>query len=161
VGDKFSTQLTATGGSGTGFTFTGVNLPAGLTLSSAGLLSGAPTTAAGSPFLFTVTVTDSKGGTVSHTYSLAVDPALVINPTTLPVAKVGNSFSTQLTATGGSGAGYAFTDVNLPAWLTLSSTGLLSGTPTTASGSPFVFTVTATDSNGGTVSHTYSLVVSP
>ena len=65
VGDKYSTQLTATGGSGAGYKFTEVDLPAGLTLSSSGLLSGTPTTATGSPFFFTVTVTDSKGGTVN------------------------------------------------------------------------------------------------
>jgi large repetitive protein len=160
TGDKFSTQLTAAGGSGTGYRFTASSLPAGLTLSSAGLLSGTPTAAAGSPFLFTVTLTDSNGGSVSHTYSLAVNPALVVTPGSLLVATVGDHYSTQLTATGGSGAGYVFTAVNLPAGLTLSSAGLLSGTPTTA-GSPFHFTVIVTDGIGGTLSRTFSLKVNP
>jgi hypothetical protein len=161
VGDKFSTHLTATGGSGKGYVFTGSALPAWLTLSRTGLLSGTPPATAESLASFTVTVTDSVKGTASTGYMLSVDPALVISPTTLTVVTMGNAFRTQLTAAGGSGAGYTFTGVNLPGWMSLSKGGLLTGTPTTATGSPFHFTVTATDSDAGTVSRNYSLAVNP
>ena len=103
-----------------------------------------------------VTVTDSLRGTGSTSYTLNIDPALVLSPTTLTVVTVGNPFSTQLTAAGGSGAGYTFTSANVPAWMTVSSTGLLSGTPTTAIGSPFHFGVIATD-NEGRHSHRHTL----
>ena len=161
VGNAFSTQLTAAGGSGSGYTFTGIGLPSWLNLSSGGLLSGTPLTTATSPIHFTVDVTDSNDASGSQTYSLAVDSAPVIDPTTLPVATVGDSYSVQLTATGGSGAGYSFTSVDLPSWLTLSSSGVLYGTPTSSTGSPLPFTVTVTDSNNATGSRAYSLTVDP
>ena len=65
----------------------------------------------------------------------------------------------QLTASGGSGAGYFFSATNLPAWLFLSSTGTLTGTPPATTGSPFHFTITAFDNNGGAANHAYSLTV--
>ena len=139
VGDLFHTQLTATGGSGKSYTFTASDLPSGLTLSATGLLSGTPTSNTGSPLKFTVTVGDSNGSTASHNYTLTVDPALAISPATLAVATVGNKVSKQLTATGGSEKGYTFTASGLPSWLTLTSAGLLSGTPTTATTSPLQY----------------------
>ncbi len=84
--------MTAAGGSGKGYAFTGAGLPAGLTLTRAGLLSGTPTTASGSPFDFMVTATDSNGGTVSQPYALTVDPAVVVKPNSLPVAAVGDHY---------------------------------------------------------------------
>jgi hypothetical protein len=161
VGDKFHTQLSALGGSGLGYTFKGVNLPTWLTLSSTGLLSGTPPATAGSEDNFSVIVADSKKAALSTSYTLQVDPALVISPTTLSVVTVNNSFSTQLTAAGGSGSGYAFTGSGIPSWMTLSSTGLLTGTPTTITTVPVSFTVTVTDSIDATGSHTYSLKVNP
>jgi large repetitive protein len=161
VGNAFSTQLTAAGGSGSGYTFTGSGLPSWMNLSSEGLLSGTPVTTANFPSKLTVTVTDSIGATFSQTYSLHVISAPVPGPARLPVATVDDSYSAQLTATGGSGSGYSFTAVDLPSWLTLSSTGALSGTPTAATGSPVSFTVTVTDSNNATGSLIYALTVDP
>jgi hypothetical protein len=161
VGDRFSMQLTAEGGSGHGYTFRGLALPSWLTLSSTGLLGGTPPATTGESASFMVTLTDSLKATDSASYTLTIDPALVLSPTTLTVVTVGQPFSTQLTAAGGSGAGYDFSVGGHPAWLTLSPGGLLSGTPTTTTGSPFHFTVTATDGIGGTGSHTYALSVNP
>ncbi len=161
VGQPFSTQLTAAGGAGFGYTFSIGSHPAWLTLSAGGLLSGTPTTAIGSPFHFTVTTTDGIGATGSHTYRLSVDPALAIKPITLPVATVGDLFRQQLTPTGGSGRGYVFMAPGLPGWLTLSPSGLLSGTPPSTVVSPMSFAVTLTDGNGDTISQHYSLTVDP
>ena len=100
-------------------------------------------------FTFTVTATDNSKPSLTGSlkYSLTVNPALAISPTVLPTATVGNLFSVQLTATGGSGKNYTFTASGLPSWLTLSTTGLLSGTPATTVGLPLKFTVTVSDSN--------------
>jgi hypothetical protein len=159
VGDIFQTQLSALGGSGTGYTFKGISLPSWLTVSPSGLLRGTPPTTSGSEVNFSVAVTDSDKGTVGSSYTLHVDPGLVISPTTLNVVTVGNTFSTQLTAAGGSGSGYTFTENGMPPWMNLSSDGLLSGMPTSTSGSPLHFTVTVTDSNNATGSQTYILKV--
>ncbi|HYJ84979.1 MAG TPA: putative Ig domain-containing protein [Pyrinomonadaceae bacterium] len=75
------TQIfTATGGCASTFTFaiTGGALPAGLTLSPNGVLSGTPTQQG--DFTFTVTATDSCGCSKSQTYTLNVDCPLVQLP---------------------------------------------------------------------------------
>jgi hypothetical protein len=159
VGNAFSTQLMAVGGSGTRYTFAAAGLPSWLKLSSSGLLSGTPTTATGSPFRFTVTATDSEGGTVTGIYFLSVNPALVIGPNTLPTATVNDTFSAQLNATGGTGTGYVFSSSGLPGWLSLSSGGLLIGTPPSGTGSPLRFTVTITDSDNATGDRTFTLTI--
>jgi hypothetical protein len=56
------------------FAVTSGTLPAGLTLSSAGLLSGTPLLASTSTF--TVTLTDAAGGTAQRQFTLTVDPTL-------------------------------------------------------------------------------------
>src|SRR5581483_7607573 len=69
---------------------------------------------------------------------------------------------TQLVATGGTGTGYVFSNATgLPPGVTISSSGLLSGTPT-ASGT-FNYTVTITDSgnNTNTLQFKCSVVVQP
>ena len=61
--------------------------------------------------------------------AVAVTP---VDPTTIPVARVGSPFTLQLSASGGSGT-YVFSSNDLPPGLTLNSTtGVISGTPTQA-----------------------------
>ncbi len=157
--------FTATGGTGSkSYAVTSGSLPAGLSLSSGGLLSGTPT-AYGS-YTFTVTVTDSASTPVtdSHSYSMTVNPAALVigtgNPTTGTVGTVysGHTF----TATGGTGSkSYVVTSGSLPTGLSLSSAGVLSGTPTAYG--LYTFTVTVTDSASTPVtdSHSYSMTVNP
>jgi hypothetical protein len=71
VGTAASLQLSASGGSG-GYTWTATGLPAGLSISSAGLVSGTPTTAGTSSV--TATATDSAGATGSTTFSWTINP---------------------------------------------------------------------------------------
>lgn len=82
---------------------------------------------------------------------------IVITPLTLPAATVGTPFSQQLTAADGV-APYEFTATGLPADLTLSTDGLLSGTPSVAETASIV--VTATDADGDTGSVTYDYTAS-
>ena len=165
IGTSYNETVTASGGTGP-YIFTAGSLPAGLTLSSGGVVSGTPT--AGGTFNFTITATDSSTGTgapfsASRAYSLTIaDPTISIAPTILTAAAVNTAYSRTITASGGTaGYSYAVTAGSLPAGLTLSSGGTLSGTPT-ASGS-FNFTITATDSSTGTGpftgSRAYSLSV--
>src|SRR5207244_3961026 len=92
---------------------------------------------------------------------LTVTPVLSINgPASLPGGTVGVSYpSTTVTATGGS-APIAWTAASLPTGLSINaSTGAITGTPTSATGSPFSVTVTATDSTSVTATKTYSLSI--
>ncbi|HEY6346574.1 MAG TPA: putative Ig domain-containing protein [Bryobacteraceae bacterium] len=245
----------------------GATLPPGLTLSLTGVLSGTPTQALNTPYMFNVTVTDSTGSTTSAQFSLTVQPApltfatplplfngtvgqpysqplqvtggvppytwsitagsiapLTLNPNpgnpvnvsgtptaqgtltvtvqvtdsstpkpqtlsqpitisvdypslviqtsaTLPPANVGLAYSQTITATGGDGPTFGgqytwsvASSSALPAGLSLSASGVLSGTPTTTSGqTPFSFGIQVADAATNpqhTATRTFSLVVS-
>jgi hypothetical protein len=95
---------------------------------------------------FTVAVSNSAGNVTSNAATLTVGgttPPLTISTTSLPAGMDGQGYSAQLNATGGA-APYAWTlfTSSLPPGLTLSSTGMISGTPTTAGISSFTVQVT-------------------
>jgi hypothetical protein len=148
--------LTASGGTGSfSFSATGT-LPAGLTLSSSGVLAGTPSAAAS--FTFSVTASDSLGGSASKSYTVTINPAVQITTTALPGGTTGTAYSQTLAASGGTGSlSFAISAGTLPGGLTLSSSGVLSGTPS-ATGS-FNFTVTATDSVGASGSAAYTVTI--
>ncbi|QLI82673.1 putative Ig domain-containing protein [Chitinibacter fontanus] len=155
AGVAYNQSLSGASGGSAPYTYalTSGSLPAGLSLASNGTLSGTPT-AAGN-FSFVVTATDSSTGTGPYTHSssalsLAIgSPTLSLSPASLTAASVGNTTNQTITASGGTSTyTYAVTAGSLPAGLTLSSGGVLSGTPT--GGGTFNFTVTATDSTTGT-----------
>jgi len=152
VGTAYSATLQASGGAGT-LTWSlasGSSLPAGLSLSGSGTISGTPTAAATTDF--TVKVTDSsaaQGGPLSATQKLSatINPiALTITTTSLADGIAGTAYSASLAASGGTGSiSWRVTTGNLPGGLTLSDSGDISGTPTAAGTTNF--TVTATDSS--------------
>ncbi|KSV75928.1 hypothetical protein N185_15900 [Sinorhizobium sp. GW3] len=170
VGTPYSVQFSASGGT-PGYTYSrdSGTLPAGLTLSSAGLLSGTPTAAGTSTFVLKVqdSTSISTGGVHAITQSIAIVinnyPPVVLTPAngTLAGATVGSAYSQTVSATGGSGAiSYAVTAGSLPAGLTInSSTGAISGTPTAAAIGTANFTVIATGAGGGSASGNYSILV--
>ena len=145
VGVPFSAALAATGGTSP-YSWHISGQPAWLTINpGTGALSGTPV-AAGS-FAFTATVTDS-GGAISQTaqaqISITAVPKLQIVPPTTFAGAIGVPFSGTLTATGGTPP-YNWEASGQPAWLTINpTTGVLSGTPTSAG--PFTFVVTVSDS---------------
>jgi len=132
INTSYTTQLSASGGT-TPFTWTLTSgtLPAGLSLSSAGVVSGTPTTVGTSTF--TVMATDSATipFSSSQTLTLVVNaPTLTITTASLANEVVGKAFSTQLTLTGGV-APYTWSVAGgaLPTGVTLSAAGVLSGSP--------------------------------
>jgi hypothetical protein len=124
------------------------SLPQGLTLSPAGLISGTPTTANVLGSTFTVTVTDSSvpHQSASRSFTLRVASPLVITTLSLPAAKPGTAYNQTLTATGGIAPlawSLAAGSPALPSGLSLSITGVISGTPLTPG--TFSFTVQVVD----------------
>ena len=147
TGRAYSQTLTASGGdSPYTFSVTSGSLPAGLSLSSSGALTGTPQAVGTSNF--TVTATDDDGLTGARAYSLTVSQ-LAVSPTSLPAGVTGSEYGpVQLAASGGTGPyTFAVTGGSLPTGLTLGSSGSLSGTPT-ATGT-FNFRVRATDGADG------------
>jgi hypothetical protein len=160
VGVPYSFTVAATGGK-TPYTFavTGGALPTGLTMSSAGAITGTPTAAVSGTF--TVTVTDNIGQTDTESYTITVRPAPpVVSTTTLPAASVGVPYNATITWTGGAGP-YTVTVSagSLPAGLTMSTAGVITGTPTTAGTANF--TVTVRDANNKNGSKALSITVNP
>jgi hypothetical protein len=156
VGVGYSQTLSATGGTPP-YTWSVISgsLPPGLSLSSGGVLSGTPTTA--NTYNFTVQV--SGGGTASKAFSLTIGAALsIITSSPLPNGTGGTPYSQTLAATGGSPP-YTWSVASglLPSGLTLSSGGLLSGTPATAA--TYTFGVQATDTASQSATKTFSLTV--
>lgn len=159
VGSPVSEQISAMdSAAGQTLTFTASGLPAGLSISSSGLITGTPTTAGTSTV--TVTATDTTSAFGSTTFSFAVAAArtvTVANPGSQALV-VGTAFSLQVSATDSvSGTPLTFTASGLPAGLSISSSGLVTGTPTTAGTS--TPTVTATDPTTAHGSASFSLVV--
>ena len=155
-GTAYSQTVTASGGTGPyTFALTAGALPAGLTLSSGGVLSGTPT--GNGVANFTVGATDTVGNTGSHAYSVNIGTvSLTVNPASLPAGTQGTAYSQTVTASGGTGPyTFALTAGALPTGLTLSAGGVISGTPTGSGTSSF--TVGATDTVGNTGSHAYSV----
>ncbi len=165
VGTAASLQIHATdSASGQTLTYTAANLPAGLTISaSTGLITGTPTTAG--TFSPTVTATDTTGATGSAAFTWAVNPnssnvVTMTNPGT-QTGTVGTAASLQIHATdSASGQTLTYTASGLPTGLTISaSTGLITGTPTTAG--TFSASVTATDTTGAFGSAPFTWTINP
>jgi len=159
AGTPFSQSFTQSGAVGTAtFSIASGTLPSGLTLSASGVLSGTPTQSGSFPI--TVKVTDSNGCTgVGPTYTLVItcQTITVTNPAN-NTGTVGSPFSETFTQSGANGTATFTTSSTLPAGLTLSAAGVLSGTPTQSGSFPIV--VTVTDSNGCTgTGSTYTLVI--
>ncbi|HUG44738.1 MAG TPA: ice-binding family protein, partial [Acidobacteriota bacterium] len=164
VGTAYSETIAASGGTAPHtFSIISGSLPPGLALSSGGVISGTPTTAGS--FTFTVRATDSDGCFGSQIYTIVINPDVIppcptieLSPSTLPPATIGIAYSEAITASGGTAPHtFSVTSGSLPPGLSLSSGGVLSGTPT-AVGS-FTFTVTAEDANSCLGSQIYTILV--
>lgn len=159
VAAAYSQTITASGGTGPySFSITAGALPAGLTLSAGGVLSGTPT--AGGTFNFTITGTDSSAFpgpySGSQAYTLTVNaPTISLPATSLAGGTLGAAYSASITAASGgtSPYGYAVTAGALPGGLTLNAaTGAITGMPSALG--TFNFSITATDSSTGTGPYT-------
>jgi arabinan endo-1,5-alpha-L-arabinosidase len=84
---------------------------------------------------------------------------LAITTTSLTGGTVTEAYTATLTATGGTGSGYAWSVSagTLPGGMTLASSGVLSGTPTAAG--TFSFTAAVTDSSQASATASLSLVI--
>jgi uncharacterized protein (TIGR03437 family) len=157
--------VTVTAGGGLPpYTWTATGLPTGMSIAVAtGIISGTPTTAAGTPYSVTVTVTDSTGKTASMTYTLAVSSVLTLTgPASLPNGTVGAAYpGATVGGSGGSGV-YTFSATGLPSGLIIgSTTGAISGTPAAGTAGTDTVVVTVTDSSSNTATKTYTLTINP
>lgn len=158
------------------------SLPAGLSMSSSGLVTGTPTAAdTTQPWVWVHDLTASEGGPSwcggdNHSERqfvfnvvggggpgpapvpppVAPQPALQITTASLPGATQGTPYTVTLAASGGGSLTWSLADGSLPAGLTLGPNGVVSGTPS----APGSYTVTVrVDSGGRSSSKRLQLVV--
>jgi hypothetical protein len=161
VGSFYSQTFTASGGNAPyNFSLASGGLPPGLTLASNGVLSG--TTTQAGPLTFTLRVVDAYGCSFtsqSHTITPSC-PTVSISPSSMQTPIVGTSYNQTVSASGGSGSfTYTVSAGTLPAGLSLNSTsGQLSGIPT--SNSPASFIIRATNTSGCSGTRAYSFTPS-
>ena len=161
VGSAYSQPLVASGGTAPyAWSVYNGTLPDGLSLTSDGILSGTPTTAGGNSF--SVLVTDNVAATNGKLFTLTVasTPLSISTSAQLADGMVNASYQGTLVAAGGTSPyTWAMTAGALPAGVSLSSSGSLTGTPT-AYGT-FQFTAQVTDAGASTQSQAFTLIVDP
>jgi hypothetical protein len=135
-------------------------LPAGLTMSQSGTISGTPTAAATANFV--ARVTDADGTRATKALTVIVKPAVPLTITTreLPRGSVGTTYSQNLGASGGQTPyTWSIASGNLPEGVTLNPAGVITGTPERAGTTSF--SLKLTDAVGASVSATLSITVNP
>ncbi len=163
-GVSYATWIAADAEPPATFAVTSGALPAGLTLSADGLISGTPATV--DDATFTVTATTGEEGseaTAEREFTLAVTPQVPVFATTeLPTARAGAPYEAAIVAFGTPTASYALVGGALPPGLTLRANGTIDGTPVVSG--TVGFTVRATITDGGestTATRDFTLVVAP
>jgi large repetitive protein len=153
TGKGYSFQFHGAGGCGPALPYqykiTAGSLPPGLSLASSGLISGTPTQSGG--WSFWVDLSDQNPPSQSwcvpvsaqREFSITIVQGLKIqqNAFNPKVAFTSEPYSYQLTASGGGSQAWTLKSGNLPAGLTLGSSGLVSGTPTATGDFTFVIQV--------------------
>lgn len=157
----YGSQLTSSGGTDpVTWSVVDGSLPGGLTLSAGGALSGIPTDVGTSTF--TVEATDATSATARAQLDLTVDPPSgpVIADAALPAGQVGVGYAYAPLLLGGTGSyTWSVSSGALPPGLALTSTtGLVSGTPTSTGTA--AFTLTAHGGNGS-ATRAVTLAVGP
>jgi hypothetical protein len=158
LNSPYSVTLTAAGGTlPYAWSVNAGSLPPGVTLSSAGVLAGTPTTAGS--FTFSVNVIDKNNGIATTSITLVVAAGLTLSFPAPPSGVVGTAYVDTLTATGGTAPySWSVSAGTMPTGITLNaSTGVLSGIPTVAG--TFSFTVRVTDSGSQTATKATSITI--
>ena len=152
LGSDFGGTVSATGGVKP-YSFSAAGLPGGVSISSAGVLSGRPT--ATGTFSVTVTVTDRNGTTANKTFvvNIKLAPLSITTNSPLAAGTVGAAYSAGIGASGGV-TPYTFSGAG-SGGLTVASDGTVSGTPMAAG--TFTIQVTVTDSTGATASKSFDV----
>jgi hypothetical protein len=163
VGMAYAQALSAMGGTPP-YSWSSTTLPAGLTLTSSGSITGTPT--AVGTYVVVFQVTDSASITAqSGSIDITINPSTptglsITTPPVLVSGGVGILYSQTLSATAGNPP-YTWTPTPvsgaLPPGISLSTTGLLSGTPV-AAGS-YSFTVRVNDNSNAIATQTFTLQV--
>src|SRR5208282_4092509 len=161
VGTAGTFNVTTTGGIPTpSLSETGA-LPAGVTLVDNGngtaTLAGTPGAGTGGTYAITIKATNTAG-TASQAFTLTVDQAPAITSAASTTFTVGTAGTFTVTATGFPAPTFSETGA-LPTGVTLSSGGVLSGTPAAGTGGTYSITITAQNGVAPNATQSFTLTV--
>jgi hypothetical protein len=160
TGHAGSFQVTATGSPAP--TYSLLANPPWLSIDpGTGLLTGTPPAGAGGTYPFGVLARNGVSPDAAQTFTLTVREAPAITSPDSAVFVAGEQGSFQLTATGNPPPHFSKRGPALPSGLTLSPTGLLSGTPAATSAGVHHFTVVAKNGVSPRVEQAFTLTVAP
>jgi hypothetical protein len=147
VGRPYNQTLQATGGTGALiWSLAGGSLPAMLSLSPTGVISGTPTNA--QTRSFTVRVRDALNQSDTQSLSITVSAALQITTNRLRDAKEGDRYNEEVDRSGGVAPFTWSVTPALPSGLDLNaSTGRITGTPANGTRGTYNLTFTVRDSS--------------
>lgn len=164
VAYSHSFAVTACAGLVTSFQVASGALPAGLTLLASGAVTGTPSSTG--TFNFSVSATYTGGATgASQAFSITVGlgPPVISSGATAPASAVGVAFAGyNITASNPPITSYALQSGSLPPGITLNtSSGAITGTPSSAAASPYVANVTATNATATSAPKAVTFHVAP
>ena len=159
----YSATLQASGGTGSYvWSISAGSVPAGLSLSTTGVISGTPTTAASTTF--TVRATDAAASgyadqVLTITIALQSPSPVAITTTTLPDGYRNSAYSIAIATSGGKlPFQWSITKGSLPPGVSLNTTtGTISGTPTQVGNWSFTIRVVDSASPATTASRSFSI----
>jgi hypothetical protein len=157
VGSPYSAPLAGTGGT-TPYIWSATGLPSGLSMSSTtGTISGTPNGAVATATV-AVKLTDARGVVATKSLALDITGPLTIVTIQFPGADLNVPYNATVTASGGSQP-YVWSASGLPSALTMSPSGVVTGTPGAVAGNADVV-VTLTDAQGVVVTKTIKIFTS-
>jgi len=158
AGASYSFTFTATGSPTPTFSITSGALPPGLTLgSSTGTISGTATSTDSGPYVAVATATNSAGSASTSAFTIAVNHSPTITNTATGTGTVGSAYNFTYTKTGYPTPTFSVTSGSLPSGLSLSTAGVITGTPAAAGTSTGV--VSATNGIGSAATSGFTIVV--
>lgn len=164
VGDGYTFAFTAQGSPLITWSVSAGTLPAGLTLSPAGVLSGIPTTAGTATFTIRASNDETKPAdtrVVTLNVSPAIAPPVITTSGVIANGTAGVSYAYTLSATGTAPFTWSVAGGSLPANLSLSPGGVITGVPTTPGTYHFTIRVTNPSTKPDTAPLTLTVLPAP
>jgi len=159
-----SVTITAAGSSPLTLSESGATLPTGVTFTDGvpapgqGTLSGSPSVGMGGVYKIKFTAHNGLGPDAVQPFTLTVDEQPAITSAMTATFNVGKVGTFTVTGTGTPAPTFSETGA-LPSGVTLTASGVLSGTPATGTANTYPFTITATNGIGTDATQNFTLTV--
>ncbi len=158
MGTAYNHTCTTTGSAPITYSVTSGALPTGLTMTSAGVISGVPTVAGN--FTGTITADNGVPSSAAQPFDITIAQAIVFTSAAPPAnGNLANTYSHTCTVIGTAPVTFTVSSGALPDGLTLSPAGAISGTPTKIG--TYTGKIQAHNGIAADVTQDFSILISP